>query len=417
MIPARARSENQSRGLGRNRLRSGPGDPLQTAVEAATRLLAVTALACLLLSCASESTTGSGHVLRVGPERSLRTPSEAARLARAGDIIEIDAGQYTNDFATWRQHNLTIRGVGGMAHLRADRMIPNGQAIWIIQGNDTVIENIEFSGARVPSTNGSGIRHQGGNLTLRNTYFHHNEFSILSGRNITAHIDVRDSRFWHQRRPVRWSHGIYIGEAGSLTLIGNHFLGTDTGHHIKSRARKNYILYNRIEDIAGGNASRSIDLSNCGLGYVVGNDLHQGNTARNLNIIGYGMEGCEGRSEREKQLLVAHNTLVNEAHTATLVWTRSGGHALVMNNLIYGPATILRGRGEESNNLSLPLAGSSQARWHLPAGSPAIDAATTLPAEHPRMVPKREFQPPIGSVTRRKAGPLDIGSREARELD
>jgi hypothetical protein len=377
------------------------------------RLLNIAVLALLLLSCSTTSITTGGRILQVGPERSLQAPSQAARVARDGDIIEIDAVEYVNDFATWHQNNLTLRGVGGMAHLRADRMIPNGKAIWITQGNNTVIENIEFSGARVPHTNGAGIRHQGGNLTLRNTFFHHNEFSVLSGRNPAAHIDVRRSRFWYQQRPVRWSHGIYIGEAGSLTLIGNHFLGTDTGHHIKSRAHENYILYNRIEDLPDGNASRSIDLPNCGLSYVVGNDLHQGPTARNLNIIGYGMEGCGGRNERERQLYVAHNTLINEAHDSTFVWTESGGHALVMNNLLYGPGTILRGQGELANNLVLPLAAQSQARWQLPSGSPAIDAATAMPTERPRMTPNREFRPPVGSVARAQAGPLDIGSREA----
>lgn len=385
----------------------------QTLVEPVMRLITIAALVTILSACSTITPISGGSVLQVGPERSLRMPSQAARVARDGDIIEIDAGEYLNDFTTWHQNDLTIRGIGGMAHLRANKLIPNGKAIWITQGNNTVIENIEFSGARVRDTNGAGIRHQGGNLTLRNTYFHDNEFSVLSGRNTAAHIDVRRSRFWHQRRPTRWSHGIYIGEAGRLTLVGNHFLGTDTGHHIKSRARQNYILYNRIEDIPDGNASRSIDLSNCGLSYVVGNDLHQGATARNLNVIGYGMEGCEGRSEREKQLYVAHNTLINESHNSTFVWTQSGGHALVMNNLLYGPGTILRGPGEETNNLLLPE--QSHPGWHLPVGSPAIDAALALPVEYPNMTPTREFQPPIGCVTRPQA--RDIGSREAPRPD
>ena len=49
--------------------------------------------------------------LQVGPERALKNPSAAAKLAGAGDIIEIDAGLYFNDYASWNQSNLTIRGV------------------------------------------------------------------------------------------------------------------------------------------------------------------------------------------------------------------------------------------------------------------------------------------------------------------
>jgi len=58
-------------------------------------------------------------VLRVGAKRELRRPSAAAQIARDGDVIEIDAGVYDGDAAVWRQHRLTIRGLGGRAHLRA----------------------------------------------------------------------------------------------------------------------------------------------------------------------------------------------------------------------------------------------------------------------------------------------------------
>src|SRR5712692_1011958 len=85
-------------------------------------------------------------VLRVGAKRELKRPSAAAQIARDGDVIEIDAGIYDRDAAVWRQHRLTIRGVGGRAHLRADGAHVEGKGIWVIKGNDTTIENIEFSG-------------------------------------------------------------------------------------------------------------------------------------------------------------------------------------------------------------------------------------------------------------------------------
>ena len=82
-------------------------------------------------------------VLRVGVKRELKRPSDAALIARDGDIIEIDAGNYDGDAAVWRQHRLTIRGVGGRAHLRANGAHAEGKAIWVIKGNDTTIEGIE----------------------------------------------------------------------------------------------------------------------------------------------------------------------------------------------------------------------------------------------------------------------------------
>jgi hypothetical protein len=131
----------------------------------------------------------------IGPTRTLKRPSEAARFAKDGDIISITAGRYHNDYASWHQNDLTILGIGGLAHLSSNQLIPNGKGIWIVNGSRVRIENIEFSGAKVADTNGAGIRHQGGDLSLHNTYFHHNEFSVLSGKSPTANITISDSRF------------------------------------------------------------------------------------------------------------------------------------------------------------------------------------------------------------------------------
>ena len=133
-------------------------------------------------------------IWHVGPDRELKYPSEAARKAKDGDIVEIDSGTYNNDYVKWRQKDLTIRGVGGMAHLKSRGLIPNGKAIWIMQGENIVVENVEFSGAMVKDTNGAGIRLEGGDLTLRNTFFHDNEFSILGGMP-DASLEIVSSRF------------------------------------------------------------------------------------------------------------------------------------------------------------------------------------------------------------------------------
>jgi hypothetical protein len=81
-----------------------------------------------LLGCAGdgiviadgEQAAVSKRVLRVGPGQKYSKPSVAARSARNGDVIEIAAGVYERDAAAWTQNNLTIRGVGGRAHLRAN---------------------------------------------------------------------------------------------------------------------------------------------------------------------------------------------------------------------------------------------------------------------------------------------------------
>jgi len=102
--------------------------------------------------------------LQIGPHRQLKLPSQAARLARDGDVVNIDAGIYRGDVASWPQHRLTLRGLGKGAHLEALGNIAEDKAIWVIKGNDIRIENIELSGATAPALNGAGIRFEGTNL-------------------------------------------------------------------------------------------------------------------------------------------------------------------------------------------------------------------------------------------------------------
>ena len=100
-------------------------------------------------------------LIQVGPSRTIKTPSQAAAIARHGDIIEIDTGTYVGDAAVWRADNLTITGVGGRARLLAAGESAEGKAIWVIKGRDATVKNIEFAEAEVPAGNGAGIRAEG----------------------------------------------------------------------------------------------------------------------------------------------------------------------------------------------------------------------------------------------------------------
>src|SRR5687768_16216160 len=123
----------------------------------------------------------SGRVLSVGPGLMFPTPSKAAAMARDGDVVEIHAAIYSGDVAVWRANHLTLRGVGGRPHLKADGASAQGKAIWVIQGQNTIVENIEFSGAKVPDGNGAAIRQEGVGLIVRECYIHDNEMGILAG--------------------------------------------------------------------------------------------------------------------------------------------------------------------------------------------------------------------------------------------
>ena len=325
---------------------------LPTTVVCKLRLLGIS----LIFVSTLRIDTVTAETLQVGPHRSLKTPSAAAATAKAGTLIEIDAGVYENDYSTWSQDSLTIRGTGGMVHMKSNGLIPNGKAIWIIRGGNTEIENVEFSGAKVEDKNGAGIRHERGRLRLRNTFFHGNEFSILTGSEPGSTLYVESSRIWNQKRENTFSHGIYVGALERFTIRDSHIMGTDQGHQIKSRARENYIAFNKIEDSRQGNSSRLIDLPNCGLSYVVGNTMFKARTTENISAIGYGAEGCGDRSDRQRQLYVVKNKFVNEGSRGILVNNHVAAKVRVADNWIIGRGVVLKGAGKESNNIQIPLA-------------------------------------------------------------
>ena len=351
----------------------------------------------------------------VGPDQKFKRPSDLEKIAGDGDTIEIEAGTYHNDYAEWEQDNLTFKGIGGRAHLASSGEIPNGKAIWIIKGNNIAVENIEFSGAKVDDLNGAGIRFEGGKLTIKNSYFHDNEFGILSDNRGRADIMIENSEFFHQTRKETYAHNIYIGVSKKFSLIGSYIHGADEGHQVKSRALENYIAYNRIEDGKDGNGSYAIDLSNCGTSYIIGNVIQQGSKSENHTGIAYGAERCDN-GEPENAYII-NNTFVNEAFAGTFVTNHVTTPLLLRNNLIVGITRLSDGPVKDDNNL-LELRGSFANKaaldFHLKKGSAAIDKGVA-PGKAPNgmsLMPELQYKDPLLTEPRHVVGKIDIGAYE-----
>ena len=287
----------------------------------------------------------SAATLGVGPGKTYATPSAAAATARDGDVIEISAGTY-QDEAIWRANGLTIRGVGGKAYLNAAGLaLANRKAIWVIQGNGTTVENIEFSGASVPDGNGAGIRQEGVGLTVRGCYFHDNQNGILAGDKPDSDILIESSEFARNGAGDGQSHNLYINRVRSFTLRSSYSHGARVGHLVKSRAYSTSILYNRLtgED---GNPSYEIDVPNGGRVDVVGNLIHQGATTENPALLSF---GAEGTTNPEQVLSVIHNTFVNERSAGgTFVYIGGSPMARVVNNLFVGKGTPVSGTATQT---------------------------------------------------------------------
>ncbi len=315
------------------------------------------------------------NVIRVGPGRTYQTVAAAASAAQDGDVVEIDAGVYPADVASWYQDNLTLRGVGGYAHLRADGADAQGKAIWVIAGNDTVVENIEFSQISVPDQNGAGIRHDGWNLVVCNGYFHDSEEGILGG---AGDVLVEYSEFDNNGYGDGFSHNMYILDAERFTLRHSYMHHARIGHNVKSRARENFILYNRIMDESTGTSSYAVDIPNGGLSYVIGNLMQQGPNTDNSVIVNYGTEGLSGG--RTHNLYLVNNTLVDD-YGGTFVQV-AGGTSVVelINNLLVGGGNILSGaQGTMTTNLQTTAPGLvaiDSFNYRLTGNSPAREAGS-----------------------------------------
>jgi hypothetical protein len=289
------------------------------------------------------------QVLKVGPGQRYQRPSEAARVAANGALVEIHPGDYDGDVAVWRQNDLTLRGVGGRPHLRAAGRAAEGKAIWVIKGDRVTVENLELSGARVPSHNGAGIRAEGAGLTIRNCRLHHNEMGLLTNPSPNGFVVIEDSEFDHNttdtERHGRLGHNIYVHRVRRFELRNTHVHGARTGHQVKTRAQINEIRDNRIQD-GDGAASLLLDISEGGQATVINNQFQQSARAGNRTAISFAPEARD-RSAPDHALRVESNRFVNEGGAATFVRNHSNALAVLRGNqLPPRGVTALRGPGD-----------------------------------------------------------------------
>jgi MYXO-CTERM domain-containing protein len=350
----------------------------------------------------------------VGPGKTYAKPCAAIAAAQDGDVIEIDAGgDYAGDVCAVTRNNLTLRGVGGRAHIDAAGKAYGGKGTWVISGSNTTVENVELSGASVPDMNGAGIRQEGPGLIVRNCFFHDNEDGILSGGN--GEILIEGSEFAHNGAGDGFSHNMYIGHEKKFTLRWSYSHHSKIGHIVKSRAEENDILYNRLMDEADGTSSYTIDLPNAGTSYLIGNLIQQGPSTDNSGIVAYGEEGT---TNAKSDLYVVNNTFVNDRGSGTfLQLAATASPAVVRNNIFLGGGTVINQAGAAmagnfatGDPLLVDRAGFD---YRLKVGSPCVDKGVDPGvAGVMSLAPLFEYVHPAGHEARAVVGVIDIGAYE-----
>jgi len=137
------------------------------------------------------SNPGGSATLEVGPSKTHKTPSAAAAVAKSGDHIQIEPGEYF-DCAVWSANNLVIEGIGPGVVITDKTCM--GKGLFVIEGNNTTVRNLTLTRARVPDMNGAGIRLDKGSLTVDGVKFIDNQNGILGGVPGTT-VTIRNSDF------------------------------------------------------------------------------------------------------------------------------------------------------------------------------------------------------------------------------
>jgi hypothetical protein len=338
-----------------------------------------------------------------------------------------------------------------------------------------VIENLEIRGAHNPNTftrpdgatetytaPASAIYVEfGENITVRNCDMNNNGngFFVFSSDTIASRNILVEGNSIHDNGNVGsiYEHNVYV-EAIGITFQYNHLgqlLPGAGGNNLKDRSAGLVVRYNWIE-----HSNRQLDLVHAEdsalvradpryrATHVYGNVIIEHPNSGNNDICFYGGDGGSAQKFRKGTLYFYNNTIVSDRTDNTRLFraatndenidarnniayvTAAGANLQVLDN--YGRLTLTQNwfktgwttfvnahpKGSITNNGT--VTGSSPGfvseagqDYHLAAGSPAIDAGTTLnPAVLPDNNVVREYVKHLSSVARAVHGALDIGAYE-----
>jgi hypothetical protein len=370
----------------------------------------------------------SAATLSVGPGKTYAAPCAAIGAAKDGDVIEITGNTtYSGDVCYIMRNNLTIRGVNGRPKIDAAGKSAGGKGIWVVDGNNLTVDNVEMYGAKVADANGAAFRLEAAGFTLRNSFIHDNQNGILANANANSDVLIEYTEFGHNGAGDGQSHNLYIGHVRSLTFRYSFSHDANVGHNLKSRADTNMIAYSRFSSLnagetgstAAGRPSYEIDLPNAGTSYIIGNIIQQPAANSNSGMVAYGEEGAVNVGS---DLYVVNNTFLNDyasGGTFLFVSGKVPTPAFVQNNIFGGIGTFSTQTStiDKTNYRSASPSFVNRAAYDLhPVGSAMVIDAGSDPgvsAKGVSLKPVAQYKAVANGEARPVVGQIDIGAYEA----
>lgn len=183
-----------------------------------------------------------------------------------------------------------------------------GKATIVARGRSTRVEGLIFQNIRVNDANGSGIRLEHGNLTVRQSWFRDSEQGILSADDPSAAVLIEQSTFTRLGRCDRGlscAHSVYFGDYGSVTIRRSRFEAGRGGHYVKSRAGRIEVTESSFDDTAGATTNYMIDVPAGATGRIADNVFVQGRDKENYSA--FIAVAAEGRVHSSAGLAIAGN--------------------------------------------------------------------------------------------------------------
>lgn len=210
--------------------------------------------------------------------------AEAVPAIQDKSTIYLEKGVYTQG-AYITKSDISLIGEPGVVF---DGAYVDGKAALVLTGNNVLVESIECKNIAVPDGNGSCIKFEGRDITIRDLYVHDSQSGVMTSR-VGGSVNIEFSKFERLGNRNGYSHAMYIIAEELNVRYSTIISNKKQGSGIKSRSAK-VLVENSVLATQNGVDSRLIDMAEYGELIVRDTILQQGPNSSNSQLIAYGLE-------------------------------------------------------------------------------------------------------------------------------